>query len=264
MSPEERQTAIIAALSVKDEVEVIELSEYLGVSTATVRRDLAMLESSDVLRRTHGGAVRTNFAYELPLRYREPRYALEKAAIAEAAATCVSENMKVGLSGGTTVAKVARALGPGPPISVVTNSLSVAFELAQWPQHTLVASGGLVRGRSYEMVGPIADCSIAGFNLDACIIGADGVSESGVSTHDHAEAITNRALVEAASRCIVVVDHTKLGEAMFSLICSLDNVDVLLTTAPLPKGFSELLEQHSVELVLVDASPGVQPDAALS
>lgn len=264
MSPEERQTAIIATLSAQNEVEVVELSKSLDVSAATIRRDLNILEASDVLRRTHGGAVRTNFAYELPLRYRESRQEREKDAVAVSAAAYVSENMRVGLSGGTTLAKVGRVLGPGPAISVVTNSLSVAFELAQWPHHMLMVSGGLVRGRSYEMVGPAADHCIAEFNLDICIVGADGVSAFGVSTHDQAEAATNRALVKAANRCIVAVDHTKLGKTMFSRICSLDSVDVLVTTAPPPGDVSEVFEQHGVELVLVGDAQEVQPDAVPS
>ena len=261
MNPEERRAAVIATLAAQGEVEVVELSESLGVSEATIRRDLAALESRSVLRRTHGGAVRTNFAYELPLRYRESRQELEKGAIAAAVANYVSENMRVGLSGGTTLAKVGRALGPGPPISVLTNSLSVASELTQWPQHTLVTSGGLVRSRSYEMVGPVADRTIAEFNLDVCIIGADGVSAFGVSTHDHAEAATNRGLVAASSQCIVAVDHTKLGKTMFSRICGFDDVHILLTTGHPPDDLSEVLERHSVELVLADPSPRAQPIA---
>ncbi len=258
MSPEHRHAAIIAALAAQDSVEVQNLSESLGVSEATIRRDLAALESRAVLRRTHGGAVRTNFAYELPLRYRESRQELEKDALAAAVATYVSENMRVGLSGGTTLTRIGRTLGLGPPISVLTNSLSVASELAQWPQHTLVTSGGLVRDRSFEMVGPVAGRTIAEFNLDLCVIGADGVSPSGVSTHDHAEAATNRAMVEAAAKCIVAVDHTKLGKTMFSRICGLEDVQILLTTGDPPADLAAALDRHGVQLALAGPSTEVQ------
>lgn len=259
MNPEQRHAAIIAALAAQEGVEVAGLSESLGVSEATIRRDLAALESRSVLRRTHGGAVRTDFAYELPLRYRESHQEVEKDALAAAVATYVSENMRVGLSGGTTLTKVARTLGSGPPISVLTNSLSVASELAQWPQHTLVVTGGLVRGRSFEMVGPVADRTVAAFNLDLCVIGADGVSASGVSTHDHAEAATNLALVAAARECIVAVDHTKLGKTMFSRICGLEDVHVLLTTGRPPSNLVEALDHNDVKLVLADPPAAVQP-----
>lgn len=264
MNPEQRHVAIIAALADRDSVEVVDLSESLGVSEATIRRDLAALESRAVLRRTHGGAVRTSLAYELPLRYRESRQELEKDAIASTVATYVSEDMRVGLSGGTTLSRIGRALAPGPPINVLTNSLSVASELAQWPQHTLVTSGGLVRERSYEMVGPVADRTIAAFNLDLCVIGADGVSPSGVSTHDHVEAATNNALVTAAGKCIVAVDHTKLGKTLFSRICGLEDVQILLTTAEPPEDLAVALADYGVQLVLADPANILKPSAVQS
>lgn len=264
MNPEQRHIAIIAALADHDCVEVVDLSESLGVSEATIRRDLAALEARSVLRRTHGGAVRTNLAYELPLRYREARQEREKDAIARTVATYVAEDMRVGLSGGTTLTRIGRTLGPGPPINVLTNSLSVASELAQWPQHTLVTSGGLVRERSYEMVGPAADRTIAAFNLDLCVIGADGVSPSGISTHDHAEAATNNALVDAAGTCIVAVDHTKLGKTLFSRICSLADVQILLTTGEPPEELAAALVEHGVQLVLADPAKILQSSAVQS
>lgn len=259
MSPEERHEAIIAALSSRNEVEVAELSEAWGVSEATIRRDLAALEARSVLRRTHGGAVRTNFAYELPLRYRKSSQEPEKELIADAVAGFVSEKARIGLSGGTTLTQVARVLGPGPGINVVTNSLSVASELAPWPQHTLVTTGGLVRDRSYEMVGPVAEQTISGFRLDLCVIGADGVSVHGVSTHDHIEAATNRALVRAATRCIVAVDHTKLGKTTFSLICDLEDVDILLTTGLPDRQLAAGFDGSGVEVVMAGPSSRSEP-----
>ena len=104
------------------------------------------------------------------------------------------------------------------------------------------------------MVGPVADRTIAGFSLDLCVIGADGVSPLGVSTHDQAEAATNRALLEAADKCIVAVDHTKLGTTMFSQICGLENVHFLLTTGGPPDDITAALDRHGVQLILADLS----------
>ena len=256
MSPEARHEAIIAALSDRGTVEVAELSDHLGVSGTTIRRDLAVLEGRSVLRRTHGGAIRTNFAGELPLGFRETRQAPEKGLIASAVAGMATEGLRIGLSGGTTLTEVARALGPGPGLTVVTNSLSVASELAPWSQHTLIATGGLVRDRSYEMVGPAAEQTIARFNLDLCIVGADGVSVHGISTLDHVEAATNRALVKSAERCLVAADHTKLGKTLFATICDLADVDVVLTTGAPDDLLAEALQHHGVELLLAEAATG--------
>ncbi len=252
MSSEDRHMAILSILAAKGEVDVAELSKSLEVSAATIRRDLAVLESGDVLRRTHGGAVRTDFSYELPLRYREAYQESEKLAIATKAASYVTANMQVGLTGGTTLARVGRVLGPGPAIKVVTNSLSVAFELAQWSQHTLVTTGGFVRSSSYEMVGPAADRCIAEFNLELCIVGADGLTDAGIFTHDHIEAETNRQMIAASEKCIVAVDHTKLDRTKFARICSLDSVDVLVTVGKPSQELVAALAKHGVELVLVE------------
>jgi len=248
MRPQERHSTIIARLAEKGMVDVSELEEIIGVSGATIRRDLVLLEEQHVLTRTHGGAVTTNFAYELPLKYKESRQRTEKDLIALEAATLVSENMHIGLSGGTTLTRIARAFAPGCALTVVTNSLSIASELAQWPQHTLIVTGGLVRARSYEMVGPIAEHTIQEFGLDLCIIGADGVSAAGVTTYDHAEAVTNRALVEIADMCVVAVDHTKLDERTFATICGLDSVDLLLTTAQPPPNLADSLASNAVKV----------------
>lgn len=254
MSPEVRHEAIIAALSAHGTVEVADLSDQLGVSGTTIRRDLAVLEGRSVLRRTHGGAIRTNFAGELPLGFRETKQAPEKGLIAAAVAAMVAENLRIGLSGGTTLTEVARALGPAPGLTVVTNSLSVASEMAPWSQHTLITTGGLVRDRSYEMVGPVAEQTIARFNLDLCIVGADGVSVHGITTLDHVEAATNRALVESAKRCVVAADHTKLGKTLFATICDLADVDMVLTTGTPDERLAEALQRHGVELMMADAA----------
>ena len=260
MRPHERYSAIVSLLAEEGMVQVIDLEESLGVSGATIRRDLLVLEEQHVLRRTHGGAVSTNFAYELPLKYRESRQRVEKDAIALEASTLISENMHVGLTGGTTLTRIARELAPGCALTVVTNSLSIASELAQWPQHTLIMTGGVVRARSYEMVGPIAENTIGEFGLDLCIIGADGVSSTGVTTHDHAEAVTNRALVGIADKCVVAVDHTKLDERTFSRICGLDSVDLLLTTGEPPSALAGALASSGVNVRL--AIPEVKDTVA--
>ena len=253
MRPQERYSAIISLLAEEGMVQVVDLEAAMGVSGATIRRDLAMLEEQHVLRRTHGGAVSTNFAYELPLKYKESRQRAEKDSIALEAATLISENMHVGLSGGTTLTRIAREFAPGCALSVVTNSLSIASELAQWPQHALIMTGGVVRARSYEMVGPIAEHTIGEFRLDLCIIGADGVSSAGVTTYDHAEAVTNRALVDIADVCVVAVDHTKLDERTFALICGLGSVDLLLTTAEPPPNLADSLASNGVKVRLASS-----------
>src|SRR5215475_4069853 len=110
MRQPDRLDEIMKRLAGNGSVNVTDISDELGVSTATVRRDLALLERQRLLARTHGGAVAQGVAYELPLRYKGGRYKAEKLRIAREAATRVSQGQCVGLTGGTTTTEVARAL----------------------------------------------------------------------------------------------------------------------------------------------------------
>ena len=232
MRQADRLSAILERLSDGGSVGVADLTAALGVSAATVRRDLEHLESQRLLRRTHGGAVAHGVAYELPLRYKGSRHQEEKRRIALAAASRVVDGSAIGLTGGTTTTEVARALADRPQLTVVTNALNIASELAVRPNVKLVVTGGVARSESYELVGPLAEATLAGLSLDAVFVGADGVSTSaGVTTHHEVEAHTNLALLDRGRRAIVVADGSKLGRSAFARICELGRVDELITDA---------------------------------
>jgi DeoR family transcriptional regulator of aga operon len=226
----DRLAAILERLSQSGGVGVSELANNLGASPATVRRDLRLLEQQRLLSRTHGGAVAHGVLYELPLRYRGGRHGEEKRRIAAAAASRVQEGMVVGLTGGTTTTEVARALSDMRRLTIVTNSLSIAGELAVRPNLKLVVTGGVARSASYELVGPLAEGSLSGLNLDLAIVGVDGLSvEAGLTTHHELEAATNRALIERAARRLVVADSSKIGRAAFARIVEFARVHDVIT-----------------------------------
>src|SRR5438552_3057720 len=232
MRQAERLSAILERLSENGGVGVTELASALRTSPATVRRDLQLLEDQRLLSRTHGGAVAHGILYELPLRYRSARHGDEKRRIAARAAEGVTEGMVVGLTGGTTTTEVARALSERRRLTIVTNSLSIAAELAVRPNLKLVLTGGVARPESYELIGPLAEATLSGLNLDLAIVGVDGIScRAGLTTHHEAEAHTNRALIERAGRAIVVADSSKIGQTAFARICAIGEVDELITGA---------------------------------
>ncbi len=230
MRQADRLSTVLERISGSGSVGVGELAEELGVSPATIRRDLRLLEEQHLLARTHGGAVGQGVLYELPLRYRSARYGEEKRRIAREAATRITEGMAVGLTGGTTTTEIARALVSVPRLTVVTNSLSIASELAVRPNLKLVVTGGVARAESYELVGPLAEASLAGLNLDHVMIGVDGISaRAGLTTHHEVEAHANLALIDRSSAVTVVCDSSKLGEVAFARICDLTRVYEVIT-----------------------------------
>jgi len=245
-------SAILEDLSEGGTVGVADLCERLDVSAATIRRDLELLEQQRLLTRTHGGAVAQGVLYELPLRYKSARRQAEKRRIAAAAAERVADGAAIGLSGGTTTSEVARAIVDRPRLTVVTNALNIASELAIRPNLKLVVTGGYARSESYELVGPLAEQSLSGLNLDLVFIGADGISqESGLTTHHEVEAHVDLALIDRASRVICVADSSKIGKTAFARICPIERVHELITDVEADRNVLDALEEAGVAVTTV-------------
>jgi len=223
-------SGILERLADGGPVGVSELAKEFGVATATIRRDLALLEEQRLLVRTHGGAVTQAVSYELPLRYKGVRHADEKRRIARHAAALVREGMAIGLTGGTTTTEVARALVDRQRLTVVTNALNIAAELAVRPNLKLVVTGGVARSNSYELSGPMTEASLMTLNLDLTFVGVDGIStKAGCTTHQDVEAHSNGAMIRRSSHVVVVADSSKIGRVAFARICELSEVDELVT-----------------------------------
>ncbi|WP_432476159.1 DeoR/GlpR family DNA-binding transcription regulator [Nocardioides sp. GXQ0305] len=261
MSRHSRLDTILELLSQHGKLDVEELVQALGVSAATVRRDLDRLADQQLLTRTHGGAVPTAASYDLPLRYKATRFADAKLRIARAGAEMVQAGQVVGFNGGTTTTEVARALarraelgGDGDrPLTVVTNALNIATELAVRRHIKIVALGGVARPQSYELIGPLADASLTQINLDLVFLGVDAFDlEHGATASHEGEASVNRQLAARARRVVVVADHSKLGKSAFARICDADQVDALLTDAPPDPATAAALAARDVEVVVAD------------
>ncbi|MEV4430527.1 DeoR/GlpR family DNA-binding transcription regulator [Streptomyces sp. R-07] len=258
MSKHERWNTLLELLAASGKLEVEEAATALVVSAATIRRDLDELAEQQLLVRTRGGAVAHGVSYELPLRYKSTRHAAEKRRIAEAVADLVAPGEVVGLNGGTTTTEVARAFAlrfasgraetpgaaAGPALTVVTNALNIAGELAVRPQIKIVTTGGVARPQTYELVGPLTVGVLNEVVLDVVVLGVDGVdAELGVMAHQEDEASISRLFAERASRVVVVTDSSKMGRRAFARICGLDRIDVLVTDSGIaPEAVAQLTE----------------------
>ncbi len=250
MRRSQRLDAIIAALAESGSVSVSDLTERLGASPATVRRDLELLESQNLLTRSHGGAVGNGTLYELPVRYRGGKQVEEKRRIADAAAERIEDAQTVCLSGGTTTTEVARRLR-SRPLTVVTNAVNIASELVVSEAIRLVVTGGVARPQTYELIGPLAEQSLEGLNVDVTVLGVDGITAAGFTTHDEVEAQTDRKMVERAARTLVVADSSKIGRSALSSICPPSEIDELITDSAAPADEVAALRQAGIEVILV-------------
>lgn len=248
---EERLSAILDQLGQRGSVDVADLADVLGVSGATVRRDLHSLSRSQLLVRTHGGALANGVGDEMPARLKAARRQPEKKRIGRAAADLIPDGAVVGMTGGTTALEVARALADRRGITVVTNAINLAAELVGHGGLRLVVIGGIVRS-SYELVGPAAEAMLSNYHLDLAFIGVDGLTpEEGCTTYDEMEAQTDLAFLRRARRSIVIADSSKIGKVTFARICSLSAVDQLVTDSGAEAEHLSRLRQAGVEVLTV-------------
>ena len=254
---QQRLTALLELVSERGHVSIADVTEALGVSAATARRDISHLADQRLVTRTHGGATALGSSYELPLKYKIARHADAKLAIARATVELLGPGVTVAMNGGTTTTEVARAIGRHPDlaaagagVTVVTNALNIAYELSIRPNVTIVVVGGTARSQSYELVGPLSDGVLSRINVDVAVLGVDGLSADGLSTIHPAEARMSADLIQAARRVVVVTDSSKLGRSTFAKIADLDAVDTLVTEAPVEGALAEALSAAGVEVLV--------------
>jgi len=258
MLPKQRQAYILERVRETGGVRVADLVEELGVSDMTIRRDLDALEAESLVEKVHGGAtaIHQRASYEPGFAAKSTMQRIEKEAIALAAAALVQPGTAVGLSAGTTTYALAQRLVDIPALTVVTNSIWVADVLHHegTPDQTVMLTGGR-RTPSDALVGPFAVAALRTVHLDQVFMGVHGVDvQAGLTTPNLMEAETDRALVDAGRRLIVVVDHTKWGAVGISSIARLDQIDVLVTDSGLPPNARSILAEHVGEVIAAEAA----------
>jgi DeoR family transcriptional regulator, fructose operon transcriptional repressor len=254
MYAEERQQAIAELVMSRGRASVADLAQTYDVTTETVRRDLAILDRTGILRRVHGGAVpvRALHVVEPGVMERETTRADHKDAIARAALEFLPiSGGSLLLDAGTTTGRVAAMLPTDRELVVVTNSVPIAARMAAMPTVSLQLLGGRVRGLTQAAVGEPALRLLDTLRVDVAFIGTNGISvEHGLSTPDSDEAAVKRAMVRAAGYVVVVADSSKVGREDLLSFAPIDRVDVLITDAELADADRAQLADRGVEVVI--------------
>jgi DeoR family fructose operon transcriptional repressor len=255
MYAEERQAAIAGLVVERGRISVATVAERFGVTTETVRRDLAVLERAGVLRRVHGGAVPAGAALtavEPALGERGDTRTEAKRKIAAAALDLLpGPDGSVLLDGGSTTAAFADVLPSDRRLYVATNSVPIAARLSASPGITLHVLGGRVRGITQTAVGDATVRAMSDLRVDVVFLGTNGISAGhGFSTPDEAEAATKRAMAAAAQRVVVLADSSKLGREHLVRFAHVDDVDVLVTDGEADAGVVAELETLGIEVLV--------------
>ncbi|MEE2521730.1 DeoR/GlpR family DNA-binding transcription regulator [Pseudarthrobacter sp. J75] len=226
MTRTERLTAILDLLAESGQVDVEDIVTRLGVSPATARRDLDSLAKQRLLSRTRGGATTGVVSYDLPGRYNRDDHAEAKHQIAMAASALIEPGAVIGLSGGTTSTALAQVLATRPDLNtpsqratltVVTNAINIASQLAVRPNIKIMVTGGILNPRSYELVGPYTDIIMGKVALDIAFVGVNGIDpEFGPTITDEGEASVNALMAQRAAVSYVLADSSKVGKRSFA------------------------------------------------
>ncbi|KQZ85164.1 hypothetical protein ASD56_02005 [Microbacterium sp. Root166] len=192
---------------------VTEMSRLLGVSASTVRRDLNELQDKGLIERVHGGAAHVSDDVE-PLRpLREIAFADEKRRIGQAAASLVSDNSTVLITGGTTTEAMLPFLGMATGLTVLTNSLSVVNRLSQYSDIAIIVLGGVLRRQEMSLLGHLTIAGLDEFGIDQVFSGAFGIDpDIGVTGTNLNETQTDRSLISSARELVLLADHSKLAQ----------------------------------------------------
>jgi DeoR family transcriptional regulator of aga operon len=250
---DERRQHILSLIQSHGRVLVGELSRDLGISQITIRKDLEYLQSKGLVQRTHGGALRlqSGALFDPSLQEKQKQHSAEKQRIAAAAAEMVEEGQCVMLDSGTTTAAVAHALKRFAQLTVITNAVNIAAELAN-TNFEVILIGGTMRKNSFSLVGPLAEDVLEEMHADILFLGVDGFdSEIGVTTPNLPESRVNRAMVKAARQVVAVCDSTKFGRRSLSRIVPPTAIHCVITDKGLAPETAEALRSQNIELVLV-------------
>lgn len=219
-------------------LSVVEACKRGDASPATIRRDFAQLVAQGVAERHRGGVRRSrrDALAMVPFAVREMRMAREKSAIAAAAAKLVAPGDVVFVDGGTSTLHLAEHLGQ-VPVRVITNSLRLAVALGERTFEQPVElhlSGGYLLPRSGLLVGPQAREGIARYHAHWAFLSVGGIGADGVWNTDELVAEIEQAMINHASRVVVLADHTKLGARALLHVAPLARVHLVLTDASGP------------------------------
>ncbi|MBB2901109.1 DeoR/GlpR family transcriptional regulator of sugar metabolism [Kineococcus radiotolerans] len=254
MQAKERREAIVEVVRHQGPATVSELVDRLGLSEATIRRDLVKLDDAGLLKRVHGGArpvdLRDDVYADLVDRAAEP-----KEAIARAAAARVQDGQSVLLDIGTTVGRVARYLHDRP-ITVVTRNLAVFTELVDDPAVELVLLGGAVRPAHRSLVGHLTEESLRQLRADVLLLGTSGIRRSGHSVDTVTDEVpVKRAMIAAADEVVVLADASKFPGSGTATVCDVGAYQHLITDAVPEDDVRSALERGGVGVEVTGPAP---------
>ena len=249
----DRRSEIVQITSKHGKVKVEELSSRFDVSTVTIRNDLNHLENKGLIHRVYGGALVRDFvAYDTTVIEKAKLHMAEKKRIGAKAASMIFDGDSLLLDSGTTTMEIARNIKGRKDLTVMTNDVNIATELAGHPEIVVMLTGGRLRKNSFSLVGPQAGAALREFYFDKLFLGVDGFDmEAGLTTPNQLEARLNSVMIEGARETIMVTDASKFGRKSLCRISSPDKIKKIITDTNIDQAYLERLREAEIEVILV-------------
>ncbi|MFD4374347.1 DeoR/GlpR family DNA-binding transcription regulator [Streptomyces sp. NPDC058486] len=252
MLSERRRDRLLSHVKERRSIGVDDLAQLLGVSVSTVRRDLDEMHERGLLRRVHGGALSLQDpeADEGPVNDRAVDNTDAKHRIAARAVELIEPGSTILLTGGSTTAQMVPHLASVPDVTVVTNSIAIAHDLGTLPTPVqVIVLGGLMRTGEMSLLGYLTTQALAELHIDMAFLSAYGLDhEYGILGAHLAEAETDRNMVAAARRLVVLADHSKFSRRSAVRIAPNARIDVLVTDRETPEEPLDALREHAVAI----------------
>ncbi|MEY3619901.1 MAG: hypothetical protein RLZZ391_267 [Bacteroidota bacterium] len=228
MLKKERQEFILHQLNLHNKILCADLSNKMGVSDDTIRRDLQELAQQEKIIKVHGGALSKSFHTAFD---REMVYNLEdKHIIAQKTAALVQSGMYILTSGGTSILEFAKSLDPNLNATFFTCSLNAAIEFAHHPGIEVVMIGDKVSKDAMLTTGASAVQTIESVHADLCIMGINSIdTQFGLSENDWEVVQIKKAMIKASKKTICIGISEKLNSQQKIKVANLDEIDILIT-----------------------------------
>ncbi|UOQ94644.1 DeoR/GlpR family DNA-binding transcription regulator [Halobacillus shinanisalinarum] len=242
----ERRQHIMNKLGAQGTVHIEQIASDLGVSSMTIRRDLASLEKEGKLVRSHGGAILPErMAQEIPYQTKLSSYKGEKEFIAKKAAEMIPENAKVLLDSGTTNLEIAKLIKTRGDLLIVTNDAKISMELL-YSDSEVISTGGELQKDIGAFMGTHVQALLNQIRVDVVFLGANAIDlNGGISAPSMEKAFIKKLMLESATMKWVVADHSKFNRRAFAHVCHLNTINGIITDNQLEEHDRKKLEQET-------------------
>ena len=250
----ERHKIIKEQLQLNGYVRVQDLAEQLGVTGATIRKDLRILESQNVLLRTHGSASPVKpHVMDISVDIKASQNRDKKLIIAQAAQSLITPDDAIIIASGSSVTAFAEILTPRNMINVVTPSLGVALILNEKENVKVMVLGGEMYQNSLSVRGSYTEAGLVNVSCYKLFIGCDGINlETGITCSNLAEASLTTAMMKSCTQTVVLADSSKFGRRGFGKIGNVEDIDIIITDSGIPSTMRKKIEDLGVQILIAD------------